>query len=212
MVPFSLCFTCESEAEKVDTVKLINMENEVLKNEQAAELKRQQEAAEEEKRLAEVAKIQEERRRQQEMALRQKEEELRLHQEQEKRLAEEQRQREEQHRIEAEVRKAEEAKRKEIEENRMREKKKADDETLQNFLNECGGLTDVNEKRKGNFGKFSYPLHIAVKKCSAEIVRILLENKADKTLKTASGQTALDKANKYNEDDSHSAIIRILTR
>jgi len=215
---FSLFNVCESEGEPVDTVKLTaqresmdNKENEDLNQQQEEELKKQQEAAEEEKRLAELAKIEEERKRQQELERRQKEEELRLQQEQEKRLAEEHRKREEQRRIEAEARKVEEAKRKEMEEKRRREKKKADDATLRNFLTE-NGLNDVNDKKKGTFGHFSYPLHVAVKKNDAEIVRILLENKADKTLTSGSGKTALEKATKYDESDSHKEIIRLLSR
>merc|ERR1739838_1176051 len=139
-------------------------------------------------------------------------EELRLQQQKEKERAEEERRREEQCRIEAEARRAEEAKRREIEEKRLREKKKADGVSLENFLSECGGLTDVNEKKKGNFGKYSYPLHGAVKQCNVDIVRILLENKADKTLTSSSGQTALDKAMKYNENDSHREVIRLLSQ
>jgi len=216
---FSLFNVCESEGEPVDAVKLTvqresmdNKENEDLKQKQEEELKKQQEAAEEDRRLAELALIEEQRRHQQEVERRQKEEELWLQQEQEKRHAEEQRKREEQRRIEAEARRAEEAKQREMEEKRRREKKKADDATLRNFLNENGGLTDVNDKKKGIFGNHSYPLHVAVKKNDAEIVRILLENKADKTLLSGSGKTALEKANKYNENDSHKEIIRLLSR
>jgi len=214
-----LCSMLDLDEKLVEAEKLtqkpqqsMDTDEDVTQN-QEEELKRQHE--EEEKRKAEeVARVEEERQRQRQrqLAERQKEEELRVQQEQEKRLAEKQRQREEKRRIEVEARRAEEARVQEIEEKRLREKKKADGVSLENFLAECGGLTDVNEKKKGNFGKYSYPLHIAVKQCNAEIVRILLENKADKTLTTSSGQTALDKAKKYNADDSHQEVIRLLSQ
>jgi len=217
-----LCSAFDLDDELVDMKKLpseyqksMDKDENVIKEQEEKEeeeLKRRQE--EEEKRKAEeIARIEEEgrRQRQREEAERRKEEELRLQEEKAKKLAEEERRREEQRRIEEEARKAEEAKRREIEEKRQREKKKADRVALQNFFKACGGLTDVNEKKK-NFGKYSYPLHIAVKQCNAEIVRILLENKADKTLTTSSGQTALDKAKKYNENESHSEVIRLLSQ
>jgi len=213
-----LCSVFDLDEKLVEAEKLtqkpqqsMDREEDVTQN-QEEELKRQQE--EEKRKAEEVARIEEERQRQRqrELAERQKEEELRVQHEQEKRLVEEQRRREEKRRIEVDARRAEEVTLREIEEKRLREKKKADGVSLENFLSECGGLTDVNEKKKGNFGKYSYPLHTAVKQCNTEIVRILLENKADKTLTSSSGQTALDKAKKYNENDSHSEVIHLLSR
>jgi len=219
-----LCSVCDLDGEMMDVEKCspshqadsIDRDDNLMQQPGEDELKKQQEE-EEEKRVAQVARIVEERKRQQEEAERQKQQEAERQrqeeaerQEKEKKLAEEQRRREEQRRIEAEARKAEEAKRRDIEEKRVREKKKADGVALKNFLTESE-LTEVNEKKKGKFGKYSYPLHIAVKKCNTDIVRILLENKADKTSTTSSGQTALEKAKKYDENNSHSEIIRLLS-
>jgi hypothetical protein len=78
---------------------------------------------------------------------------------------------------------------------------------LQKFL-KTNGFEDVNGMKKlSNFGRYTLPLHTAVEQNNAEMVKILLENKADVSKLSKNKKTALDKAEKLNLNGSHDKII-----
>jgi hypothetical protein len=65
------------------------------------------------------------------------------------------------------------------------------------FLESRGFKKDgVNQKKKSIL-KFRYPLHVAVKEQNVDMVKLLLESGADKSVKNSSGWTPLDKAAQY---------------
>jgi len=205
---------------KVDPAKLAEDKENVAQNSQqktAAELERQQREEqqarerEERKAAAEARKAEEERRRLEmerlEAAQREAEEleRCREREAERQRIAAE----EEQRRLEKERLQREEMERREQEKQRE-EQAKADAETLSKFLTSKGYKEDVNGKRK-TMMKHYHPLHDAVQQKDADLVRILLEARADPTLRSSSGKTALDRAKKSNTDGSLATIVEELS-
>merc|ERR1712061_54357 len=72
------------------------------------------------------------------------------------------------------------------------------DRKVNEFLKSRGFTCDVNMK-KSSMRKYKYPLHIAVKEQDAEMVKLLLLAGADKSLKTSSGNTPVQKAEQYSK-------------
>lgn len=64
------------------------------------------------------------------------------------------------------------------------------------FLSEHGFRGDVNTSKRRLF-KSEYPLHVAVRKQDADMVRLLLLAGADRSLANSSGVTPVQKALKY---------------
>jgi hypothetical protein len=75
------------------------------------------------------------------------------------------------------------------------------------------GFTGVNSKRTRML-KSKYPLHSAVKERSAELVMLLLNARADATLKNSAGLTPVQVASKLDVGDSysHAEILRVLQK
>eukprot|EP00397_Hematodinium_sp_SG-2012_P009713 GEMP01009804.1.p1 GENE.GEMP01009804.1~~GEMP01009804.1.p1 ORF type:complete len:316 (-),score=66.18 GEMP01009804.1:2322-3269(-) len=70
----------------------------------------------------------------------------------------------------------------------------------------------INSKRKPmKWGKYCYPLHKAVELNDAEIVELLLDFGADRSVLSSSRKTPLDKAHKITKDGSHRKIIETLS-
>mmetsp|Transcript_165 Transcript_165/g.253 ORF Transcript_165/g.253 Transcript_165/m.253 type:complete len:231 (-) Transcript_165:134-826(-) len=110
----------------------------------------------------------------------------------------------EQKRLEEAAQRKEEARKKEL----LR-KEQEDAEKVKAFLQSKGYGEDVNGKRK-TFRKYYYPLHDAVAEHDAELIRVLLAAGADPTLRSSSGKTALERANKWNNDGSLSQVCSVL--
>jgi hypothetical protein len=136
--------------------------------------RRRQEAAAAERRRAEAEAARAEQQRQYE------EEQRRLQEEEERRLAEQQA--------------AEERARQE----EARTQAEADAQKVNEYLTSHGFKGGVNAKKK-SIMKYQYPLHIAVKEQNPEMVKLLIEQGADATLKNASGRTPGDKAEQYTK-------------
>jgi len=183
---------------------------EMLKKEEQERERRETEARERkarEQREREEAerKLEAERREQQRLAAERREaEEMQRRREQEAQRAAEE---------EEEQRRREEAQqRRQAEEERLRvekEKAEADAETLRNFLTSKGYGEDVNGKRK-TMRKHYHPLHDAVAANDADLIRVLLEAKADPALRSSSGKTALERATKWNKEGSHDQVCTTL--
>jgi len=182
---------------------------EMLKKEEQERERRETEARERkarEQREREEAerKLEAERREQQRLVAERREaEEMQQRREQEaQRAAEEEEQR----------RREEAQRRRQAEEERLRvekEKAEADAETVRNFLTSKGYGEDINGKRK-TMRKHYYPLHDAVAANDADLIRVLLDAKADPTLRSSSGKTALERAMKWNKEGSHDQVCTTL--
>mmetsp|Transcript_22931 Transcript_22931/g.52566 ORF Transcript_22931/g.52566 Transcript_22931/m.52566 type:complete len:221 (-) Transcript_22931:221-883(-) len=196
---------------KIDPASLAEDKENVAQNsqhQQEAALERkqreeQQDPEQEERKAAEAHKAEEERRRleQERLEAAQREadelEKCREREAERQRLAAEERlQREEMEHREQEKQREEQA--------------KADAEALSNFLTTKGYKEDVNGKRK-TMMKHYHPLHDAVQMKDADLVRILLEARADPTLRSSSGKTALERAKKSNSDGTLSTIVEELS-
>lgn len=72
------------------------------------------------------------------------------------------------------------------------EQSKADAASLARFLEEHR-YTGVNSQRRSML-KAKYPLHTAVKRQDINMIRVLLEAQADRTLKSSSGETPFELA------------------
>mmetsp|Transcript_31510 Transcript_31510/g.57917 ORF Transcript_31510/g.57917 Transcript_31510/m.57917 type:complete len:234 (-) Transcript_31510:259-960(-) len=84
-----------------------------------------------------------------------------------------------------------------------------DADKLNAFLASKGYREDVNSKRK-TFRKYYYPLHDAVTAQDSDLVRILLKAGADPALRSSSGKTALERAQKCNRDGSLDNVCFLL--
>merc|ERR1739848_794460 len=85
--------------------------------------------------------------------------------------------------------------------------KQKEQESLKKFLNKHG-FQDVNAKKNlGMFGRYTFPLHMAVDENDPEMVKILLDNKADARKMSKNKKTALQKAEKLNLQGSHDKVI-----
>mmetsp|Transcript_34700 Transcript_34700/g.81015 ORF Transcript_34700/g.81015 Transcript_34700/m.81015 type:complete len:272 (-) Transcript_34700:155-970(-) len=80
---------------------------------------------------------------------------------------------------------------------------------VRDFLTRKGYGNDINGKRK-TLRKFYHPLHDAVAERDAELVRILLEARADPTLRSSSGKTPLQRATKWNTSGELTKVCDIL--
>lgn len=164
--------------------------------EQEAEEGRLRQEHEEQLRLAQIEKHRnEERRRIEEEQRAQQMEQERLHAEKlrEQQLhAEQQAQLEEQCRLEAAHKQ----------------------DMLRHFLTSAG-FTDVNAKKKEKSGMFSsgftYPIHAAVKANNVNIVQLLIEAGADRTVSNSKKVTPLTMAQKLDKGGSHKDVIAILS-
>mmetsp|Transcript_16327 Transcript_16327/g.37668 ORF Transcript_16327/g.37668 Transcript_16327/m.37668 type:complete len:233 (+) Transcript_16327:82-780(+) len=179
------------------------------KEQEARERAQQERKAEEERRRREADRQEHERREQE-----RREHEQRLEQEREqaeRRAAEEREAERLRIAAEAERARAEEDERKKQDIERQEENKRREDqERLSTFLTSKGYGTDVNGKRK-TMMKFYRPLHDAVHAKDDELVRILLEAGADPTMRSSSGKTPLERAERSNVDGSLTAIVERLT-
>jgi membrane protein involved in colicin uptake len=72
------------------------------------------------------------------------------------------------------------------------------------------GYSDMNAKKKSLMSGSKYPLHDAVAKNNAEMVGLLVQVGADKTLKNSKGQTPEDVATKMNKSGAMDGIIAVL--
>merc|ERR1712232_1523500 len=79
---------------------------------------------------------------------------------------------------------------------------------INSFLKSMG-YAGVNAKRRAGW-KSKYPLHSAVKENSPELVNLLLNSGADRSLKNSSGQTPLQLAQKSDRGGSHGSVIACL--
>mmetsp|Transcript_23431 Transcript_23431/g.67141 ORF Transcript_23431/g.67141 Transcript_23431/m.67141 type:complete len:319 (+) Transcript_23431:112-1068(+) len=82
---------------------------------------------------------------------------------------------------------------------------------LKSFLEKHRFAGGVNAPKKNLF-RMTYPLHTAAKTADARIVAALLESGADAALRDSRGNTALAIARAKNVNDSHTAVVCILTR
>eukprot|EP00928_Gymnodinium_smaydae_P025905 TRINITY_DN204_c0_g2_i1.p1 TRINITY_DN204_c0_g2~~TRINITY_DN204_c0_g2_i1.p1 ORF type:complete len:248 (-),score=72.94 TRINITY_DN204_c0_g2_i1:214-900(-) len=71
------------------------------------------------------------------------------------------------------------------------------------------GYKDANTKRTKLF-KYKYPLHSAVKLNDASIVKLLLAQGADPTVKNSAGQTPTTVAQNLQKGGSHKAVIALI--
>jgi superfamily II RNA helicase len=87
-------------------------------------------------------------------------------------------------------------------------------EMLSSFLTSAG-FTDVNAKKKEKSGMFSsgftYPIHAAVKANDVDIVQLLIEAGADRTVSNSKKVTPLMMAQKLDKRGSHRLVIAILS-
>mmetsp|Transcript_43249 Transcript_43249/g.78712 ORF Transcript_43249/g.78712 Transcript_43249/m.78712 type:complete len:244 (+) Transcript_43249:102-833(+) len=95
-----------------------------------------------------------------------------------------------------------------LEQERAR-KEREDNEKVVAFLVSKGYGEDVNAKRK-TFRKHYYPLHDAVAAHDAELIRVLLAAGADPALRSSSGKTPLERAQKWNTDGSLDQVCSLL--
>jgi len=90
---------------------------------------------------------------------------------------------------------------------------KEDDEMVSEYLLSHGFKGGVNEKKKSLL-KYQYPLHVAVKEQNPDMVKLLVERGADKSLKNSSGRTATDKAEEYSKkkkgDGTSTSVVHAL--
>jgi hypothetical protein len=157
-----------------------------------AEARRQAAAAAERRRAeAEAAARAEQERLWEERRL-QEEEQQRLQEEEQRRLAEQQA--------------AEE-------EAQQKARAEADEKMVSEYLISHGFKGGVNDKKKSIL-KYQYPLHVAVKEQKPNMVKLLVEMGADKSLKNSSGRTATDKAEQYSKkrkgDGTSTSVIHAL--
>ena len=76
--------------------------------------------------------------------------------------------------------------------------------------------TDVNHRTKHdgpselNFGTFwgETPLHVAAVRGNKEMIEILLAGEANKTIKTAKGETPLDQAERHQRQEEILQLLR----
>jgi hypothetical protein len=85
------------------------------------------------------------------------------------------------------------------------EMRPAEKKSLDVFL-KTHGFTDLNAKRRRML-QVSYPLHVAVEKRDAGIVKILLDSGAVPTVKNSWGQTPLDLATNDPYIDQYTVIL-----
>mmetsp|Transcript_71681 Transcript_71681/g.180892 ORF Transcript_71681/g.180892 Transcript_71681/m.180892 type:complete len:381 (-) Transcript_71681:185-1327(-) len=81
-------------------------------------------------------------------------------------------------------------------------------EVLRAFLAQ-NGFSKVNGKRRKRM-RAAYPLHVAVEQADERIVRFLLEERADPSLRNSAGLTPLEVAQKCNSTGSHVAVVEVL--
>jgi membrane protein involved in colicin uptake len=72
------------------------------------------------------------------------------------------------------------------------------------------GFSDMHAKKKSLMSGSRYPLHEAVAKTDEEMVGLLVQAGADKTLKNSKGQTPEDVATKMNKSGAMDGILAIL--
>lgn len=190
-------FVQEQERQADEEKKRLEEEAEETKRlEREAEDSRLRQEHEEQLRLAQIEKHRNEERRR-------IEEEQRVQQmEQDRRLAEELREQQ----LHAETQA-------QLEEQRRLESAQKQ-EMLRSFLSGAG-FTDVNEKKKEKSSMFSsgftYPLHAAVKANDVNMVQLLLQAGADRTLSNSKKVTPLAIAQKLDKGGSHREIITVLS-
>eukprot|EP00397_Hematodinium_sp_SG-2012_P004947 GEMP01004962.1.p1 GENE.GEMP01004962.1~~GEMP01004962.1.p1 ORF type:complete len:293 (+),score=106.39 GEMP01004962.1:102-881(+) len=103
-----------------------------------------------------------------------------------------------------------EQERRDAEEKAAADKFNADKKKMESFLKQ-EGFTSINEPKKVKFGQTVLPLHHALKKKDAEMVKIMLKNNADPNKKSKSGRTALEKATKYQStDNTYNPVLQAL--
>merc|ERR1712241_1599701 len=94
------------------------------------------------------------------------------------------------------------------EQNRLEKEQREAQQHVATFLKD-NGFKGVNDKRKKML--FScYPLHVAVEKNNADIVKSLLRCGADPKQKNSSGQTPQDLAHKCNKKGSHTLVLQAI--
>jgi hypothetical protein len=76
------------------------------------------------------------------------------------------------------------------------------------FLESHGFKKDGVNQRKKSILKFQYPLHVAVKEQNVDMVKLLLESGADKSVKNSSGWTPLDKAAQYKNKMTQGSSVQ----
>jgi len=96
-----------------------------------------------------------------------------------------------------------------LEQEERTRKEKDDSEKLLSFLASKGYGEDVNAKRK-TLRKHYYPLHDAVAAHDAELIRVLLAAGADPAVRSSSGKTPLERAQKWNADGSLDQVCELL--
>jgi len=174
--------------------------------------KEMEEAEAEERRRAEE---EEQRREEERHRLEAMERARREHEEEERRRAEElertRRKEEERLRRQREEEELSRQRREEAERKAEEERKK---EEVGQFLGK-NGFAGVNEKKKkGSLpfaGKFTYPLHVAVKAADPKTVKLLLWAGADKSLKDSAKLTPLELARKLDKGGCQTVVIDALS-
>jgi len=191
----ALCSLCSGSDSTTDTVK-VNVEQLHQNEEEERQLK---ERETEERRIAQEREEQEAEARQRAEA-----EEQRKREEEE--ALEKQRAADDQARADQEAKEAEKKRGEEKAEEERKAKQAADKATLDAWF-KAKKLQDVSTKKSlGFFAGSAYPLHLAVKEKNADVLRILLESKADPAAVNSSKQTPLQYAEKLAAKDTSGAF------
>jgi len=81
--------------------------------------------------------------------------------------------------------------------------------TIDSFLREHGFTEHVNVPKR-TLMTTKYPLHTAAKLGDAELVEMLIEERADPTLCDSRGLTPMQTAERHSNDGSHEAVLQVL--
>merc|ERR1712038_919164 len=92
------------------------------------------------------------------------------------------------------------------EQKRLEKEQREAQQRADTFLRD-NGFKGVNDKRKKMVSS-CYPLHAAVEKNNADIVKSLLRCGADPKQKNSSGQTPQEFAQKCNKKGSHTLVLQ----
>jgi membrane protein involved in colicin uptake len=188
----ALCSLCSGSDSTTDTVKVnseqLHQNEEEGKEGETEERRKAQEREEQEAEARQRAEAEEQRKREEEESL------------------EKQRANDDEARANQEAKEVERKHGEEKAEEERKAKQAADKATLDAWF-KAKKLQDVSTKKSlGFFSGSTYPLHLAVKEKNVDVLRILLDSKADPAALNSSKQTPLQFAEKLAAKDTSGAF------